>query len=271
MAGRTLGRHVCNMKKGREQVCSGQTIIGWNMLQSLFARLTLRYPWLAAPFLLCGGCNLFAETVSPMPLQIFGDPDKADQVVVMLPGIRDRGSDFIVEGFVEDARPLINEGRLALVVADAHVGYYRDRTVTQRLVEDILDRWPRRKLGFAGISLGGFGALTVARQHPGRIDSLLLLAPFLGEKPFLQRVASGRPQPMQGDEPLQQELVHIWQFLLGKDIPDITLAYGRDDSFMAHYTALRRLGADFPMPSIEGGHNWNTWRTLWRQWLKGLP
>ncbi len=240
-------------------------------LRSFTNRLIMRPPWLAAPFLMfCGGCNLFAETTQPMPVQIFGDPAQADHVIVLLPGIRDRGTDFIDKGFVADARPLIEQDRVALLVADAHVGYYRKRIVTERLKSDVLDAWPQRKLVLAGISLGGFGALTVARRFPARIESLLLLAPFLGEEEFLQRSASGPPEPRPGDEELQQELVPIWRFLLGREHPPVTLVYGEDDDFSAHYQALQRLGADFPMQSIEGDHDWKTWRKLWRQWLQTL-
>lgn len=242
------------------------------MLFSPIAKLSLRYPWIATPFLLfCGGCNLFAETTTPMSMEIIGDPDSADRVVVMLPGIRDRGEKFIDAGFVDDARPLIESKHLALIIADAHVGYYRERSVTERLVEDILQRWPDRQFIFAGISIGGFGSLTVARRHPERIESLLLLAPFLGEKPFLERLGNGPPAAQADDDELLQELVPIWAFLMGDTRPPITLGYGLDDNFAPFYSLLESRQADIHFQTIEGDHDWNTWRKLWQRWLGGLP
>lgn len=237
------------------------------MLQPLLAKISLRYPWIATPFLLCGGCNLFAETSVPMPLAVYGDPSQARQVVVLLPGIRDRGEDFADAGFIRDAQSHIDSGRLALIAVDAHVGYYRERTVTERLVEDILHRWPDRQFIFAGISLGGFGSLTVARRHPERIESLLLLAPFLGEKPFLQRLERGSPDAQPDDDALAQELVGIWQFLLSPQAPPYVLAYGNDDSFQPFYQHLSGQRPELTPLRIEGGHDWDTWRALWQRWL----
>lgn len=238
------------------------------MLQPLLARISLRYPWIATPFLLCGGCNLFADTSSPMPLEIHGNPQTAERVVILLPGIRDRGDKFIESGFVDDAREWIDNQKLALIVADAHVGYYRERNITERLVADILGRWPDRKFIFAGVSLGGFGSLTVARLEPGRIESILLLAPFLGERPFMERLSAGAPRPMPDDDLMEAELTAIWQFLISTNRPDIFLAYGQDDSFSPFYRRLKELQPAIQMHITDGGHDWPTWRRHWNHWLQ---
>ena len=56
-------------------------------------------------------------------------------LVVLLPGRWDRPGDFVEQGFPD----LMEEAGLAIdmVAVDAHLGYYQERTVLERLREDI--------------------------------------------------------------------------------------------------------------------------------------
>src|SRR5690625_6784033 len=56
-----------------------------------------------------------------------------------------------------------------MLAADAHFGYYRERTFVQRLHEDII--LPARQQGYQhiwllGLSMGGFGAVLYCNEHP---------------------------------------------------------------------------------------------------------
>jgi pimeloyl-ACP methyl ester carboxylesterase len=91
-----------------------------------------------------------------------------DTLLVMLPGLYSAPDEFEREGFVRAVR----DNRLAadVMLVDAHVGYYNDKTILDRLAADVIA--PARREGYThiwlvGISLGGFGSLLYAQTHPG--------------------------------------------------------------------------------------------------------
>lgn len=214
----------------------------------------------------CFGCSAqAADPVSPMPLKSYGDPGNSQRIYVLLPGIRDRAKDFADEEFIQIAQPLIARGD-AVIAADAHYGYYESRTVVTRLDEDLLQRYPDADLQLVGISLGGFGALLLAERHPKAIDEILLLSPFLGPDEYLPRVRAGDFRPR--EEGLEQGLARVWAFLLdqGRGVR-ITLAYGNDDDFVPFYNELRQKAPDIRQIVIQGDHDWDTWRALWRRYV----
>jgi hypothetical protein len=174
-----------------------------------------------------------------------------------------------------------------VVVADTHVGYFRARTVLQRLQDDIIV--PARDQGYAGIwlagiSLGGLGALLYAadvdRQGRPPIDGVLAIAPFLGESRLIDEVAStGGLRQWQPRDPvaatdLQRPLL-LWLKGYGNDRgatrPPLFLGYGAQDRFAA---ANALLGALLPPERVlvaAGGHDWPPWEIIWGQMLDRAP
>ena len=72
-----------------------------------------------------------------------------------------------------------------LAVLDAHVGYYLDRNLVERVESAVIA--PARRAGcrrtwMLGISLGGLGALLCARAIP-EVERVILLAPSALKKP----------------------------------------------------------------------------------------
>ncbi|MGH8530476.1 MAG: alpha/beta fold hydrolase [Nevskiales bacterium] len=207
----------------------------------------------------------------PMPSSSYGEVTQAQEIVVLLPGIKDRGADFDDEGFVAAAKPLIQQRRLALIAADAHFGYYRARTVYQRLYEDVLKPLPPTPITLAGISLGGFGALGLARRHPERVRRLLLLAPFLGDDAFIERLRRDGLAARKNDEAFEQELLAAWRYLsTPRKLPQIELWYGAGDDFAPAYALLHQKNPQLTMHALDGGHDWHTWLALWKSWLARL-
>lgn len=221
--------------------------------------------------MMLGGCvNLFQpETDAAIPFAVEGDINHATHVTVLLPGIRNRIEDFEEEGFLEIARPLLNEfPNNAVITVDAHWGYYRERIIEARLAEDILGRYPDKTFTFVGISLGGFGSLLMASANSHRIDKLILLSPFVGDDDYeyLERLQLEGPIARDDDEDLDRALNKVWRFMLDADrkIP-IYIAYGRDDEFVPYYDLLRsKKPKNIQFLELRGDHDWDTWRTLWR-------
>ncbi|KAB7624187.1 alpha/beta fold hydrolase [Alkalilimnicola sp. S0819] len=187
-------------------------------------------------------------------------------LIVFLPGVDDRAEDFDRHGF------LLLAGRFGLradvVMADAHLAYYTERTLVRRLEQDVIG--PARAAGYrhiwlVGISMGGLGSLLYAREHPEQVDGIVALAPFLGREDWLE-AADGRGSPGEqlgyGFEP------GLWRWLQGyargaPRQPRLILAYGTEDRYALGH---RLLGELLPARQIirrPGKHRWPTWIRLW--------
>ena len=126
-----------------------------------------------------------------------------------------------------------------------------------------------------GISLGGFGALLYAREHPGDIHGLVLLAPFLGHARSIARIGAAGDlrqwQPANAPADTEHEQV-LWIWLREyaastQTRPEIYLGYGENDKFAA---ANRLLATVLPRERVfttAGAHDWRTWRRLWQMFL----
>ena len=82
------------------------------------------------------------------------------------------------EGFVSAVRRL--DLAVDVLRVDAHLGYYRDRSILERLRDDVIapaQAQGYRSIWLAGISIGGFGALRYAEVHPADVQGILVLAP----------------------------------------------------------------------------------------------
>ncbi len=226
-----------------------------------------------------GGCNLLTPpTHIPMDLlRPSGGPcaGRAPTLLVMLPGVRSRPDEFIDEGFVAAVR---SRGLAAdIVVADAHLGYYEDRSVLRRLRDDVVR--PARAAGYrhiwlVGISLGGFGALGYGARMGDEIDGIVALAPYLGRRTLQQEInAAGGPlrwsrTPHERlDDDLERE---VWEWMAAGPparLP-VFLGYGREDRFAEAHRLLAGLLPPDRVDSVPGDHDWPAWRALWAHWLE---
>ena len=204
-----------------------------------------------------------------------GCAPSASVLVVMLPGAYSKPQEFIEEGFVTALR----QRGLAVDVkmVDAHLGYFTDRTVLQRLRDDVV--LPARVAGYrqvwlVGISLGGMAALGYAARYRDDIDGVLAIAPYPGTQ-ALQReiVAAGGPRAwrLSGGAPLADLEREVWWWLAGDDAArrlPVYLGHGRGDRFA---TGLELMSGTVPAgnaSTVPGGHDWPPWRALWNGWLE---
>ncbi len=197
-------------------------------------------------------------------------------LVVLLPGRWDEPERFGRAGF---AAAVARRGlQLDLVAVDAHLGYYRDRSVVERLRADVVA--PSRAAGYreiwlVGISLGGLGGLTYLREHPDDVAGVLALAPYLGEADLVREIeaaggaASWRPR-RSGDG--VGFGVELWSWLApwvaARSGPPLHLGWGEQDDLAP---ASRLLAALLPREQVyaqAGGHDWRTWERLWEQFLE---
>lgn len=229
---------------------------------------------LVAAFVTMTGCSALLRN-APTPMLTLARPvspsARTTTLVVCLPGRGDSIADYERHGIVTTLR---EAGVMAdAIIVDAHLGYYYERTVIERLRADVLE--PARQNGYrrivvVGVSLGGLGGLLCERDHPGSIDALVLLGPYLGERNrlFDQIAAAGGPAAWATGRDAHAGDVEeqLWTFLGAKSatLPVTYLLAGRDD----RYARGQRLFADLlpakRVTTIVGGHDWPTWSALWR-------
>lgn len=240
------------------------------------------------------GCSLLPRpSLVPMPALRIAGPCavRAPTLVVMLPGVYSLPQEFVDEGFVQALRQ--RQVAADSCIADAHLGYYNERSVVERLHDDIVGPARRegyRRIWLIGISLGGFGALAYGAVHGSDpthgVDGILALAPFLGRPGLLQEIAAA-PSPgawaggvagaprgalAQGGEPEAAER-ELWRWLIAPPAgaPPVWLGYGREDRLGEGHRLLRRALPAERAFDVPGGHGWSPWRALWQSWLdRGL-
>jgi pimeloyl-ACP methyl ester carboxylesterase len=207
---------------------------------------------LAAAVLLAG-CGLWRPTV--VPLRTIAQPaacaTRPDTLLVLLPGSYSLPEDFVREDFVKTLR----EQRIAadVLLVDAHVGYYDKRSIVTRLQADVIQ--PARAQGYkhiwlAGISIGAVGSMLYADAHPDDVESLLLIAPYLGSRLSAKEieVAGGLATWQSPNLPSEGDIdLTLWRWLqaqtspatAGKKLP-LFLGYGDDDRFVYNDKVLSR-------------------------------
>ena len=242
----------------------------------------------AAAFLAAAGAGATAGCgalwrPSPITMNMLHDHEacatRAEVLLVLLPGAHMAPEELQREGFVQAVRRRGLAVDMALV--DSHLGYVYDGSLFERLHQDVLA--PARAQGWqriwlAGISLGGYAAMGYAMRHPGMVEGVFTIAPYLGRQPLVQEIASARAQGrslqqwLAGSQPRDDiDTDHaLWRWLVQRpqDGPALHLAYGVDDRFAAGHALMAQTLPAQRVSTAPGGHDWPPWRTLWAQWLE---
>ena len=227
------------------------------------------------------GCSLLRQE-SRIPIDSFYDDracatTQAPVLLVLLPGANMSPAELVQEGFVDAVR----QRGLAvdLLIPDSNLGYVYEGSIMRRLHDEVIapaQASGYRRVWLAGISLGGFLAMGYAMRHPGQIEGLLTLAPYLGRRPLVQAVAAAGPAAWRtGAAPRDtQDVEHdLWMWLTDprQQRPTHFLGYGQDDRFAEGHRLLAGLLPAVQVQAVPGGHDWQPWRRLWADWLdRGL-
>jgi pimeloyl-ACP methyl ester carboxylesterase len=240
-------------------------------------------PALCAGLLLLAGCSFLRPATVPLATDrdLASCSANTDTLLVFLPGAYSPVDEFVREGFVQEVR----QRRIAadIVMADAHMAYYNQRTVTTRLEADVLA--PARAAGYrsiwlVGISVGGFGALIHEEQLPGNVAGIVALAPYLGQSGLTREIAAAGGlaawRAPAGPLPEDQMETRVWRWLQSQAkapfaAPALYLGYGTDDRFADSHRVLAAALPPQRVFTTPGGHDWAPWRRLWQQALAVLP
>ncbi len=226
----------------------------------------------------CSILGAFLPASLPLRCRDYRCEDPATELIVFLPGIDDVLEDYESHGFIQAVRR--RKPGADIVVADLHFGYYLRQTAIERLREDVI--LPARTRGYqrislVGISLGGFGALYYAMNHPDEVARLIVLAPYLGDQGVIDEISRGDTMESRlAKKSAEQDAPRkLWRWLMDFDdrhidLNTIYLGYGLQDKFAS---TNRRLGKLLPANHVHilpGRHDWQTWIRLWNLFLNDL-
>jgi pimeloyl-ACP methyl ester carboxylesterase len=193
-------------------------------------------------------------------------------LLVMLPGAKNTPQQLVEHGFVSALRE--REQPVDVLALDAHADSYLNRTEIERQLHATLDAaraYGYRRIWLLGISLGGTGAMICATQRPSEIEAVFLLAPFLGTRGIIAEViASGglhhwRAGTIGNRDHERKLLAHIrHNALSAKNLPVIYLGFGSEDRYCGASKVLAELLPPDRVFITPGGHDWETWKSLWR-------
>jgi pimeloyl-ACP methyl ester carboxylesterase len=239
--------------------------------------MTLRNLPVIFLIILFTGCAYIQSPRTPLNTIYYSNgSQEADTLLVLLPGMGSRAEDFIKNEFLRQMETARVQADAVLV--DAYLRYYLQRNILVRLQEDVIR--PAQEKGYkniylVGISMGGFGAVLYAREHPQVLKGMILLAPFLGEEEVVEEIyEAGGLRKWSAKVPLTDENYQevIWDWLkaysqAGSTRPKLLLGFGRDDPF---FKANSLLGEVLPAQQVyiqPGKHDWPTWNRIFYKML----
>ena len=206
-------------------------------------------------------------------------PDSGDErlpLLVLLPGANMSAEDLHKLGFFHavHSRGL----RFDITAVDPGFDGYLDDRIAVNLHEAIVEPALARDVPgvwFAGISIGGFGALRYAQSFRGQLAGTILLAPFLGSKGLIDQVTAAGGirswQPPATCKATPQRSVLDWLSRLSANDPffqTVHMGYGIDDRFSAAHQLLAALLSEQRVLTLPGGHVESVWVALWGKMLE---
>jgi S-formylglutathione hydrolase FrmB len=197
------------------------------------------------------------------------DPGEAGRPLLVL--LHGRGSDpedVWTLGLADELERLGDRAPAVLLVDGGDHSYYHDRrdgrwgeyVVTEAIPAALSDlRADPDRIAIGGISMGGFGALDLARLHPTRFCAVG------GHSPAVWR--TGGETPVGAFDDAEDFARHdLFSEPYGGRAP-VWIDVGRDDPFhdaaKAYGELLRRQGRDVTLRISAGGHD----REYWKQHL----
>jgi pimeloyl-ACP methyl ester carboxylesterase len=227
--------------------------------------------------LLLAACSAGGDVTRPIPVLSLPAAQAAHRLVVVLPGRADDLESLARRGIAQAIQRQWPDADV--VLTGLTMPFYRQGRAAERLREEVLAPARTRhydEVWLVGISLGGLGALLYDRAHPGDIDGLLLLSPYLGDPPLYREIQAagglahwqpGPVRPMSGAT-FQRELwrsIQRWSSDPGR-AGSVWVAYGDKERFRDRIGLLATLLPPDHAISLHGHHNW----TLWHPALQAL-
>lgn len=235
------------------------------------------------PVMLMTGC--FAPCKVPLELLKYeSTPERNKNLIVFLRGmggtmncIFDGHECFDKVGFVEAVR--MRGLPYDMIAPNTHFGYYNDRSLMVRLKEDVIQpakAMKYEKIWLVGTSMGGLGSILYLKEHKEDINGVLILGPFLGDKPLIDEIyeAGGIDQWEPGDYDEEDDWQRmLWHWLKehirhGNDHPPIYLGIGTEDIYYRAQKLLASSLSSGHVIEVSGKHRFSTFKRIWDIFLE---
>jgi len=239
----------------------------------------LSWSWIVLSLGMLVGCFPKGDPSKPIPTTLIAASQKAQRVVIVLPGRGDDLGGLARSNFAEAVQSAWPDADV--ILTGLALGYYMQGQAERRLHDDVVA--PARTRGYreiwmVGASMGGMGALMYDRAHPDAVDGIVLLAPYLGEKPLLQEIAAAggiaewNPRPAPAAVNADNFQYELWRHLRtwGRDpdkVKNVWLAYGDRDRLREAMPVLTPLLRPEQVLVRDGGHAWSVWSPATRDVL----
>jgi len=193
--------------------------------------------------------------------------------LVLLPAAATHADDFEREGFLAELKA--HQLDLTIVRAEVPVDIYAADRLVELLHAEVLhpSRTARRScLWMVGISLGGMTALACAEAHRDLVDGVYAMAPWPGPRPLWSGIPAAGGLAVwaaaHSDATFDDER-RVWRWL-GQGAPggpEIFIGRGSGDRFGEGQQLMSDALPPDRRLDVDGGHDWPTWRALWRRFL----
>ncbi len=214
---------------------------------------------------------------------------KASEMVVVLP---DSGEGpfpvlYLLHGLSDDATIWLRRSRiewyvrdlpLIVVMPDGGRGWYTNglngEAYEDHIVKDVIGQterlFPARRdregRAIAGLSMGGYGAMSLALHYPDRFIAAASLsgAVGVGHKPFSDEVPADFKRIFgENPEGSDRDLFAVVQKVDRAQLPALWLDCGEDDFLFednrAFHAHLEALGIPHVYHEFPGAHTWDYW------------
>ncbi len=199
--------------------------------------------------------------------------NRADTLIILLPGAYQQPEDFINQGFVS----AVDERELSvdLMMAELSFSHIADLTALAEIHNNLISSAISKgyqNIWLAGISIGGYVAIAYANRYPAQLTGLLLLAPYPGNRITTKEVALAGGVQGWTPESLTDEDTERgnWNWLkahANSTNIEVHLGYGEDDRFAESHLMMAQTLPDARVDKIAGEHSWPVWRQLWHNFL----
>ena len=231
-----------------------------------------RYLTLLLVATLLSACSVFGPVPDRMGRQLVeGRQQNSEVLIIVLPGMLSDAQDMMKRGVPDAIHRAWPEPDI--LMADLTVNFYRKGLAPKRLHDEIVA--PARQQGYseiwlAGGSMGGMGTLMYEWQHPGELDGLVLISPYMGGSDVTGaiRQAGGLKLWDSGEYSTVMQSDNydrlVWQMAQGwigdeAKLQRVWLMCGDKDRL---YPDVQMLGAILPEDRYfpgPGDHSWDYW------------
>ncbi|MCG8550882.1 MAG: alpha/beta hydrolase [Desulfobacterales bacterium] len=240
--------------------------------QSIFRPIAVFF---TASAILFSGCAYFANKPLKTLSYVAGTPSPNRNLFIFLRGLGGSHHSFEKEGLVEATRQRGLDFDMA--APNAHFIYYLERTLLQRLRQDVI--LPAKGKGYeniwlVGFSMGGLGSLLYAHKHPEDIKGVCLISPFLGYDALIDEInKSGglqnwTPGEYSPDDDWQRMLWHwIKTRVASQNAPPVYLGFGTGDPYAQAQQLLATALPAHRVIRLKGAHDYETFKKIWQRFL----